>query len=87
LPAGTKESPFPDGTYELVFGVPRGAIGVKPKRMWHDFEAVLYYAFRFDVAKIGFAEGPTRRGRNQRPPYFGGDAHPWTQFKPTKTRR
>jgi len=63
---------------------PNVALGVRPKRVWHDFEAVVYYAFGFQVIEKGFgtdvADKP-KGGRNRRVPFFGGDAHRWTQVK------
>ena len=68
------------GADSVDFDEPRGAIGVRQKRMWHDFEAVIFHAFRFRIAPAGYGDGPsTARGANMRVPVFGGDAQEWKQ--------
>jgi hypothetical protein len=44
---------------------------VRPNRMVHDFEAVLFHAFRFKLKVAG----------NQKVPFFGGYAEKWNQVK------
>src|SRR5690349_4256605 len=76
---------LPDDTEGPVMSVPydrpRGAIGVKAKRTWHDFEAVVFHAVGFPSRELDFRAGDGRkRGGNSRLPYFGGDAQQWKQL-------
>jgi hypothetical protein len=67
-----------DGVVSVPFPSPRHRpIVVVPKRTWHDFEAVLFHAFRFSI-------GPSRfgtEGLSLKVPYFGGNAQKWAQHQ------
>jgi hypothetical protein len=70
----------PEGSDDLAVSVPfpsprHRPIVVIPKRTWHDFEAVLFYAFRFSIAPSKFGT----EDRNLKVPYFGGNAQKWGQ--------